>query len=141
MVNTRSQVLGENRIEQSEEGRLSEDDDNVDVADHYRMSYFDENDGETMRPLERNHERLRIEQRFSDMNRQIGELTGIVKALTEKKSNSMDGNNQDVLNSETSSRFDMVTGVLANTMPTPNTQLARRTPQSFHSPQIDDVMT
>ena len=35
----------------------------------------------------------------------------------------------------------MVTGVLTKPMPIPNTQLPRRTPQSFHSPQIDDVMT
>ena len=35
------------------------------------------------------------------MKRQIGELTSIVKDLTEKTSNSKKGNNQDVLNSET----------------------------------------
>ena len=49
MVNTRSQVLRENKIEHSEKDRFTDDDDNVSVADHYRESYFGENDGETMR--------------------------------------------------------------------------------------------
>ena len=45
MVNTRSEVLRENRIKQSEEDRFTDDDDSVSVADHYRESYFNENDG------------------------------------------------------------------------------------------------
>ena len=60
-----------------------------------------------MRSLERDHDRLRIEQRFLDMNRQIGELTIIVKVLTEKISTSKEGNNQNVLNSDTSTRSDI----------------------------------
>ena len=40
MVNTRSQILRENRVEQSEDDRFSDNDDNVSVADHYRESYF-----------------------------------------------------------------------------------------------------
>ena len=107
MMNFRSQFLSENRVEQSEEERFTDDDDNVSVADHCRERYFSENDGETMRSIERDHERLRIEQRFIDMNRQTGELTSIVKALTEKISNSKEGNNQDVLNTETSTRSDV----------------------------------
>ena len=38
MVNTRSQVIRENRIEQAEEDRLSDNDDNISVADFYRES-------------------------------------------------------------------------------------------------------
>ena len=64
------------------------------------------NDGETMRSQEKDHERLRMEQKFLDMNRQIGKLTTIVKALTDKISNSKEGNNQDVLNSDTSTHSD-----------------------------------
>ena len=40
------------------------------------------------------------------MNRQIGQLTSTVKARTEKMSNSKEGNDEDVLNSETSTRSD-----------------------------------
>ena len=77
MVNTRSQVHRENRIEQSEADRLTDDDDddNVSVSDHYEESYFNENDGETMRSLERDHERLRIEQRFLDMNWRVNQYS------------------------------------------------------------------
>ena len=46
MVNTRSQILRENRIEQSEDDRLSDNDDNVSVTDHYRENYLGENDDE-----------------------------------------------------------------------------------------------
>ena len=107
MISTRSQTLRENRIEQSEYNRLSDNDDNVSIPDHYRESYFDENDGETMRSMERDHERLRIEQRFIDMNRQIGELISSVRALTQKISTSKEGNHQVVLSSETSTRSDI----------------------------------
>ena len=104
-MNTRSQVLRENRVEQSEDDRFFDNDDNVSVADPYRESYFGEND-ETMRSMERAHERLRIEQRFINKNRQIGELTSFVRALTEIISTSKEGNHQDVLYSETSTGSD-----------------------------------
>ena len=64
MVNTRSQVNRESRSEQAEVDRFAGDDANSSVADHYSRSYTHENDGKTMRSLEREHERLRIEQRF-----------------------------------------------------------------------------
>ena len=38
MGNTRSQVLRENRIEQSEEDSFTEDEDNVIVPDHFRKN-------------------------------------------------------------------------------------------------------
>ena len=91
-MNTRSQFLRENRVEQSEDDSFSDNSDNVSVADHYRESYFGENDGETMRSMERDYEKLRTEQRFIDMNRQIGKLSSIVRALTEKMSTSKEGN-------------------------------------------------
>ena len=77
MVKTRSQNLRENRVEQSEDDSFSDNGDNVSVADHYRESYFGENDGETMRSMERDNQKLRLEQRFIDMNKQIGELTSL----------------------------------------------------------------
>ena len=57
-MNTRSQILRENRIELAEDDRLSDNDDNVSVADHYYESYTGENDDETMRSVERDHERF-----------------------------------------------------------------------------------
>ena len=94
-----------------------------------------------MRSQEREHEKVRIEQSFPEMNKEIMELSSMVKAATEKMTNIKEENDQNVRNIGTSLRSDMLTGVSANPMPTPNTQLPRRSPQSFHEPQMDNVMT
>ena len=64
-----------------------------------------------------------------------------MRALTDKVPNSREENGRDVLNSVTSTRSDMVTGVSANPPPTPNAQPLRRTPHSRHDPQMGDVMS
>ena len=95
MVNTRSRYSRESRIEQSGIDRCSDEDDNMSVTVHC-----------TEDNIERDHEKHRIEQRFLEMNRQIGELASIVRALTDKLTNSREENGRDVLNSETSTRSD-----------------------------------
>ena len=100
-----------------------------------------ENDEEAIQTHGRDHEIILIEHRFMDMNRQIGVLMSMVKALTEKMSISTEEKGQSVRNDETSLRSDMVTGVSANPIPTSNIQQPRRTSQSFHKAQMDDVMT
>ena len=94
-----------------------------------------------------------MEHRFMNMNRQVCEFTSMVKVLTEKITNNREENSQSVQNVETSRRSDMVKGVSANPIPTsnllqprrtlstPNIHQRRGTPQQFHEPQIDDVMT
>ena len=94
MVKTRSQVLRENRVEQTEEDRYSDNEDNISVADHYTRSYFNVYDDEALRSQERDHERYRIEQRFLE----IGELTSMVRALTEKVTNSREESDPNVRN-------------------------------------------
>ena len=79
------------------------------VADHYSGSYFNENDEDTMRCQERDHERLRKEQRFFEMNKQIGEITSMARALTEKVTNSREENDQNGHNFWTSMRSDTIT--------------------------------
>ena len=106
MVNTRSRFNRENRIEQSGTSRYSDDEDNMSVADHFGENILETETENDMREIERDHENHRFEQRFLEMNRQIGELTSIVKALTDRLSNSREENNRDVLNSETSARSD-----------------------------------
>ena len=106
MVNTRSQVNRENRTEQPEVDRFADDEDNIRVSDHYSGSYFSENDEETMKSIERGIERFRIEQRLQEMNKQIEELTSMVRALTEKMTNSRNENDQDARNIGTSYRSD-----------------------------------
>ena len=76
------------------------------VADHFAENIDGNEDLNGMREIERDHEKHRIEQRFMEMNRQISELTSIVRALTDKMSNSREENYRDVHNSETSVRSD-----------------------------------
>ena len=101
MVNTKSQMLRENTVEQTGDDEYSDNEDNISVADHYSGSYFNDCSDEAMRSQERDHERSRIEQRFLDMNRQIGELTSMVRALTEKVTNSREENDPNVRNFRT----------------------------------------
>ena len=96
MVTTRLQSNRDNRIELTEINIYSNDDDNASIAHLYSRNYFQENNEEAMRSQERDHERRRIEQRLSDMNRQLGELTSIVRALIEKISNGREENGQNV---------------------------------------------
>ena len=129
MVNTRSGYNRENRIEQSGKDRYFDEDNNMSVADHYTEDNFNNDIESDVRSMETDHEKHRIEQRFLEMNRQIGELTSIVRALTDKLANSREENGRDALNSETSTHSDMmVTGVSANPLSTPNAQPPRRTP-------------
>ena len=141
MVNTRSRFNRESRIEQSGTSSYSDNEDNMSFADHFGENILENETENDMREIERDHENHRFEQRILEMNRQIGEFTSIVKALTDRLSNSREENYRDVLNSETSARSDMVTGVLANPPPTPNTQPPRRTPHSLLDPQLGEVMT
>ena len=110
MVNTRSQINREIQNAQPViDGFVNDDEDNISVVDHYSgtpRSYFNENDEETMRSQKRDHERLRIEQSFLEVNKQIGELTSMVKVLTEKVTNSAEENDQNVHNFGTSMRSD-----------------------------------
>ena len=106
MVNTRSQINREIPSEQSVADGFVDDEDNTSVADHYSRSYFNEKDEETMRSQETDHETFRIEQRFLEINQQISELTSVVRALTEKVTNSREENIQNVHNFGTSMRSD-----------------------------------
>ena len=55
---------------------------------------------------ESKYDRNRIEQCFSDMNRQTGELTNVVLTLTEKISSNRDGNAINALSNEPNIRSD-----------------------------------
>ena len=85
----------------------SENEDNISGADHYPGSYFNDHDDETLRSQERDHERSRIEQRFWEMNRQIGVLTSIFRPITEKVTNSWEESDPNVRNIRTLPHSDM----------------------------------
>ena len=101
MVNTKSQILRENRVEQTEKDRYSDNEDNISKADHNSGSYFNDYDDEPMRSQERDHKRSRIKQRFLEMNKQNGELTSMVGGLTEKVANSREESDPNVRNFRT----------------------------------------
>ena len=58
-----------------------------------------------MRSLERKHENYRIEQKFLEINKQIGELTSMVKPLT-KNDKQLGRERQNVRNMGTSLHSD-----------------------------------
>ena len=100
MVTTRAQSNRDSRIEQTETDTSSNDDSITKVTDFSSRTYFPENIEELC------HLMHRMEQRFLDTNRQIGELTRIMRAHTEKTSNGKEENGQNVRNIETSLRSD-----------------------------------
>ena len=57
MVNTRSQILRGNRVEQTKEDRYSDIEVDISVTDFYTGSYFNDYNDEAMRSQERDHER------------------------------------------------------------------------------------
>ena len=63
---------------------FSDNDNNVSYPEHYWRGQNSETNNENLSHQERHYQTLRIELQFSDMNRQIGELTSLVKILTEK---------------------------------------------------------
>ena len=63
---------------------FSDIDNNVSFPELYSRSQNSETNNENLSDQERDYQRIRIELRFSDMNRQIGELTSLVRTVKEK---------------------------------------------------------
>ena len=99
MVITRSQTLQKKQTKQVEMETFSDNEKNASFPDLYsRLHHFSEPNEENNLTQERDHERVGIEQRFMDMDSQIGELTSMGKSLTEKISSSnREGSGQNVL--------------------------------------------
>ena len=87
MVIRRSQSNRNKRIEQAEMDTFSDEKSNASNSDLYTRSHFTETNEISTRTDERDHEEIKIIQRFMDVNREIGELTIMVRAVTEKISN------------------------------------------------------
>ena len=80
----------------------------VSFPELYSSSHLKQNNETNIRFQERDHERIRIEQKLTDMYRQIGELTSMVKAPIEKMTSCTEENAQNVRNVETARRSDTV---------------------------------
>ena len=128
----------------SRNDRVSDSESECRIPDHLTREQIDELDNENLIHSEQHSDQMTIDQRFSSMNRQINELTGLVLALREKLSSSHgEGNDRNTVIDKTNARSDMVTGVpqtnlLAN--PNPTQQSTSRYPQPPAS-QFDDIVS
>ena len=87
-------------------------------------------------------ERLTVNQRFSEMNKQITELTNLVLVLTEKISSSnKEGNDLNTVSIGHETGSDMVTGAFTSNVQTnPQRTSTSQYPQSSTN-QIEDIVT
>ena len=88
MVNTRAQTSQNN---QNREGEMNDYDYNssdMSLPEFSNRTFQLESDFKNFSEQEREHARIRIERRCNEMNRQIGELTTLVRTLTDRISSS-----------------------------------------------------
>ena len=110
MVNTRSQGRSSVPVFMSgmdKHDRSSDTESECSVPEVLSRDQIDELDDGNLIRTNNNSEQRSIDQRFSEMNEQISDLTGLVLALTEKlSSNSGEGNNQSTASDKTCARSD-----------------------------------
>ena len=91
----------------SRNDRVGDTESESSIPDLLTRDQIDELDNENLIHSEQHSDQMTIDQRFSSMNRQINELTGLVLALTEKlSSNHGEGNDQNTVIDKTSARSD-----------------------------------
>ena len=92
--------------------RSSDTESECSVPEVLSRDQIDELDNGNLIRTDNNPEQKSIDQRFSDMNKQISDLTGLVLALTEKlSSNSGEGNCQNTASVKTCARSDSIPSV------------------------------
>ena len=110
MVNTRSQARSSIPVFMSKacrNDRVSDTESECSIPDLLTRDQIDEVDNENLIHSEQLSDQMTIDQRFSNMNRQIIQLTGLVLALTEKlSSNHGEGNDQNTVVDKTKARSD-----------------------------------
>ena len=110
MANTRSQSRSSIPVfmdKANGNDRVSDSESECSIPDLLTRDQIDELDNETLIHSGQHSDQMTIDQRFSSMNKQINELTGLVLALTEKLSSSHgEGNDQNTVTSKTSARSD-----------------------------------
>ena len=110
MVNTRSQVRSSYPVSKSRMDSLDRNSDTeseCSVPEVLSRDQIDELDDGNLIRTDYNLEQRSIDQRFSDMNKEISDLTGLVLALTEKLSSNVgEGNHQSKASDKTCARSD-----------------------------------
>ena len=113
MVNTRSQVRSSIPVfigGMDKHDRSSDTESECSVPEVLSRDQIDELDDGNLIRTDNNSEQRSIDQRFSDMNKQISDLTRLVFALTEKLfSNIGEGNSHSTASDKACARSDSVT--------------------------------
>ena len=84
MVNTRAQALQNNYNKQDETNDYDDNSSDISLPEFDTRTFELENNVNNFSE----QERVRIERRFNEMNRQIGELTSLVRTLADRISSS-----------------------------------------------------
>ena len=112
MVNTRSQARSSIPVFMSKASRydhISDTESECSIPDLLSRDQINELDDGNLIQTDRSSDQMSIDQRFSSMNRQITELTGLVLASTEKlSSNHGEGNDRNAASDKTCPRSDSV---------------------------------
>ena len=142
MVNIRSQTAGNNSEEMNGNDRYSDSESEDSVTDVLTREQMNEFDDGNLLSYCNEAERRSVDSRFSEMNRQINELTKSVLVLTEKLSSSnREGYILNTISNEPDPRSDMVTGApTSSRQPNPLQPSKPQYPQSsaYH---IDDIVS
>ena len=95
MVNTRSQVAENQRTHMCRPDRHSDTESESSVTEVLTREQINEFDNGNLLDFSGESERQAVNQRFTEMNRQISELTNLVLALTEKISSNEKSSSND----------------------------------------------
>ena len=143
MVITRSQSSQNRQVEIENMDRSSDNESESSFPELLSRDQMVDLDSDDVLTRRQNGDNYNIDQRFNEINRQIGDLTNIVLTLTNQfASVNGEGNRLNPATTSTDSRSDMATGV-PNPRPSGSrTTPPNGTPMSDESiPQIADVMT
>ena len=142
MVITRSQTARNTSSNMNGTDRYSDTEGEGSVPEVLTRDQMREFDNGNLLHRRNETERLTVSQRFSEMNKQITELTNLVFVLTEKISSSnKEGNDLNTVSIGHETRSDMVTGAS-----TSNAQTNLQRPSTSQYPQsstnqIEDIVT
>ena len=143
MVTTRSQSSQNRQVETENMDRSSDNESESSFPDPLSRDQIVDLDSDDVLTRHQNSNNYSIDQRFNEINRQIGDLTNIVLTLTNQfASVNGEGNRLNTATTSDNSRSDMVTGVPNPRPPGSRTTPPSGTPRSDESiPQTADVMT
>ena len=121
MVNTRSKIAKYTYSNMNGTDRQSDDESECSVPEVLTREQMNEFDNENLLDYRNADNRQTVDQRFTEMNRQISELTNLVLALTEKisstdtlPSSTREGNVLNTVSNEHGARSDTTTTLIVN---------------------------